>query len=100
MEPTAARDTAVPAAECLAITQELLGTLKDATRSGQYNLMQRVVSILERESRRPSLRLSESQLVALMTGLSELQHEAARVAPDMALFKGVAKVVLDILWIS
>jgi hypothetical protein len=83
--------------ELLTIARELLGTLKDATRAGQTHVMQRVLRLLHREILCPNLRLTEQQLGTVMTAVTDLEHEAVRMAPDAAIFNGRAQIVVDIL---
>jgi hypothetical protein len=75
----------------------MLTSLTEATRSGQRHLMCRVLDILQSDVIRPTVRLTHPQVVAIMAAVTELQHEAARAAPDIALFCVRAKVVIDIL---
>lgn len=100
VDRTPARIGPVPFSELLTIAQELLDALADATRPGQLHLMHRVLSILQREMLSPSLRLSEGQVAAVMAAVTELEHEAARNAPDTEMFIGRAQVIVDVLSIA
>ena len=71
--------------------------LVDATRPGQAHLMQRILTILKLELLSPNLRLSDRQVSAVMLAVAELEHEAARTAPDPALFKSRAQALVDLL---
>jgi hypothetical protein len=96
----APRDIPLPLAERVGIAGELLVVLIEATRSGQRHLMCRVLEILQGDILRPSVRLTQPQVVAVMAAVTELQHEAARAAPDIALFSARARLVIDILSIA
>ena len=87
----------MPLSERVGIARELLGSLIDATRSGQRPVMCRVLDILQGDILRPTVRLTQPQVVAVMAAVTELQHEAARAAPDIALFCVRARLVIDIL---
>lgn len=97
MDPPPRRDTPVPLSERVRITRELLTSLTEATRSGQRHLMCRVLDILQGDIIRPTVRLTQPQVVVVMAAVTELQHEAARAAPDIDLFCARARLVIDIL---
>jgi hypothetical protein len=90
-------DTPMPLSERVGIARELLVSLIDATRSGQRPVMCRVLDILQGDILRPTVRLTQPEVAAVMAAVTELQHEAARAAPDIALFCARARVVIDIL---
>ncbi len=94
---TPTREGPLPFSERLVVTQELLNALKDATRPGQAHLMQRALNILQCELLSPSLSLSEDQATDVVAAVAELEHEAARTAPDTAMFGSRAQMVLDLL---
>ena len=87
----------MPLSERVGIARELLTVLLDATLSGQRHVMCRVLDILQGDLHRPTVRLAQPQVVAVMAAVTELQHEAARAAPDIALFCARARLVIDIL---
>jgi hypothetical protein len=95
-----ARERPVPLSVRIGIARELLVVLTEATRSGQRHLMCRVLDILQVDILRPSVRLTHPQVAAVMAAVAELQHEAARAAPDIALFCARARIVIDILTIA
>jgi hypothetical protein len=90
-------DNQLPLSERVGVARELLLALTDATRSGQRHVMCRVLDILQGDIFRPNVRLSQPQVVAVRAAVTELQHEAARPAPDLALFCAHARLVIDIL---
>jgi hypothetical protein len=100
MDPLPARERPVPLLGRIRIARELLTVLADATRSGQRHVMCRVLDIVQGDIIRPTVRLTKSQVVAAMAAVTELQHEAARAAPDIALFCARATMVIDILAIA
>ena len=81
----------------LEVTCELLGALDQVTRSGQSPLMRKVLDILRREALRPDLRLGQLEVDAVMGAIQDLEHEAARLAPDPAAFNRRAQVVVAAL---
>jgi hypothetical protein len=81
----------------LEVTHELLGALEHVTRSGQSPVMHKVLSILRREALRSELRLAQPELTALMGAIADLEHEAARRAPDAAAFNLRAQLVVATL---
>jgi len=97
MDAPRSADNQMPLSERVGVARELLLALTDATRSGQRHVMCRVLDILQGDILRPSVRLSQPQVVAATAAVTELQHEAARAAPDIALFCARARVVIDIL---
>ncbi len=97
LDPRPVRDTPMPLSERVGIAEELLVILPQATRSGQRHVMCRVLEILQGDILRPTVRLTEAQVVAVMAAVTELQHEAARVAPDITLFCAGARFMIDIL---
>jgi hypothetical protein len=97
MDSPPVRETPMPLSERIGIARELLVILTDATRSGQRHVMCRVLDILRGDILRPAVRLTQPQVVAAMATVTELQHEAARAAPDLALFCARARLVIDIL---
>jgi hypothetical protein len=97
MDLPPAGDIPIPLLERVGIAQELLVVLTEVTRSGQRHVMCRVLDILQDGILRPTARLTQPQVVAVMAAVTELQHEAARAAPDIALFRARARLVIDIL---
>ncbi len=100
VDRTPPRNGPVSFSEVLEITQELLGSLEDATRPGQLHVMHQVLSILKRQMLSPSLRLSEGQVAAVMAAVTELEHETARNSPNTEVFIGRVQVVVDLLSIA
>ena len=94
------RDDPMPRSELIEIARELLDMLTVATRSGQSHLMRRVLDILQPDVNRPTVRLTEPQLSAVLAAVTELQQEAVRAAPDIVRFCLRATHVIDILSIS
>jgi hypothetical protein len=81
----------------LEIAGELMRAMDDATRSGQGHLMHRVLEILRSEALSPDLQSALPEREVIMGELAELEHEAARLAPDPASFKRGAQLVMDAL---
>ena len=87
----------MPLSERVGVARELLLALTDATRSGQRHVMCRVLDILQGDILRPSVRLSQPEVVAVLAAVTDLEHQAARPAPDLALFCARARLVIDII---
>ena len=100
LDPPPVIDTPMPLSARVEIARELLLALTNATRSGQRHVMCRVLDILQSDILRPTVRLTPLQVVAVMAAVTELQHEAARAAPDIGLFCARARLVIDILSIA
>ncbi len=100
MDLPPARERPVPLSVRIGIARELLIALTEATRSGQRHLMCRVLDILRGDILQPTVRLTPPQVAAVMAAVTELQHEAARAAPDIALFSARARLVIDVLMIA
>jgi hypothetical protein len=100
MDPPPARERLLPLSERIEIARQVLHTLREATRAGQRHLMLRALDILQADIIRPTVRFTKPQVAAVMTAVTELQHEAARTAPDVALFCASATRVIDILSIG
>ena len=95
MDPSPVRVGPIPLWDRIETAWAPSNVLKDATRSGQRHLMRRALDILQCDILRPSLPLTEPQLVVVMIALTEFQHEAERAAPDIALFCGRDTLVID-----
>ena len=98
--PRAKRDIPMPLSERAGITREVLTSLTEATRLRQRHLMCRVLDILQADIIRPTVRLTQPQVAAVIAAVTELQNEAARAAPDTALFCARARIVIDILSVA
>jgi hypothetical protein len=86
--------------ERLDLVRDVIGALVDEACPAQDQLMRTLVNTLYGEILRPTLRLKEWQLAAATTALSELDHETARVTPDVSLFCQRVRLVLDILTLA
>lgn len=75
---------------------DLLSALDEGAGPARDQLMQQVLNVLHSEILRPTLRLSSRQLATVTMTLSELDHEATRVPPDVAQFCRRARTVVDI----
>ena len=87
----------LPVAERLGVVSELTEALNLATRPGQEHLMNKVLSILRREILDLRAPLFGSELARLLDAMSELEHEAGRIAPLASDFNRHAQVILDAL---
>ncbi len=93
--PTATR--VLPFAERLSVVTELTQALNLATRSGQEHLINKVLTILRREILEVKAPLAGADLACLLDAMSELEHEAGRIAPLPNTFNRHAQVVIDAL---
>ncbi|HXJ23496.1 MAG TPA: hypothetical protein VMT03_24995 [Polyangia bacterium] len=76
---------------------ELTGSLESATRSGQEHLMDKVLAILRREILEVQGPFVGADLACLLEAMSELEHEAGRVAPMPVAFNRQAHLVIAAL---
>jgi hypothetical protein len=96
---SASRTTArvLPVAERLGVVSELTEALNLATRPGQEHLMNKVLAILRGEILELSAPLGGSELARLLDAMSELEHEAGRIAPRPGDFNRHARVIIEAL---
>jgi hypothetical protein len=87
----------LPLAERLGLVSELTQALDLATRSGQEHLMHKVLAILRGELLEVRAPLGGTDLAYLLDAMSELEHEAGRIAPLPNAFNRQARVVIDAL---
>jgi hypothetical protein len=87
----------LPFAERLGVAAELVGSLELATMSGQGHVMNKVLAILRHEVLDAEGPLVAADIARLLESMSELEHEAGRVAPLPLTFNRHAQVVIDAL---
>jgi len=87
----------LPFTERLSVAAELMGSLELATRSGQEHVMNKVLTILRREMLDVEGPLVAADIVRLFEAMSELEHEAGRVAPLPLAFNRQAHLVIEAL---
>jgi hypothetical protein len=87
----------MPAAERLGVVSELTDALNLATRSGQEHLMNKVLAILRDEILELRAPLFGSELARLRDAMSDLEHEAGRIAPLPSDFSRHAQVIIEAL---
>ena len=87
----------LPVAERLGVVSELTDALNLATRPGQEHLMKKVLAILRREILDLSAPLCGAELTRLLDAMSELEHEAGRIAPLASDFNRHAQVIIEAL---
>jgi len=87
----------LPFVERLGVAAELTGSLESATRSGQEHLMNKVLAILRREMLEVEGPFVGTDLACLLDAMSELEHEAGRVAPMPIAFNRQAQLVIAAL---
>lgn len=87
----------LPVAERLGVVSELTDALNLATRPGQEHLMKKVLAILRREILDLSAPLCGAELTRLLDAMSELEHEAGRIAPLPSDFNRHAQVIIEAL---
>jgi hypothetical protein len=87
----------LPFAERLGIVTELTVALDLATRSGQTDLMNKVLALLRREMLEVKGPLAGADLACLLDAMSELEHEVGRISPLPNAFNQHARVVIDAL---
>ena len=72
---------------------DLVAMLDTATIPGQHNLMDRVIGLLGQELSR----VSDWQRLSITGALADLARQAAQLAPDEAIFRVRAEMVVDVL---
>lgn len=87
----------LPVAERLGVVTELTEALNLATRPGQEHLMNKVLAILRREILELSAPVHGAELARLLDAMSELEHEAGRIAPLPSAFNRHARVIIEAL---
>ncbi len=87
----------LPFVERLSVAAELMGSLELATRSGQGHVMNRVLAILRRAVLEAEGPVAAADVARLLDAMSELEHEAGRVAPLPTTFNRHAHLVIDAL---
>jgi hypothetical protein len=84
-------------AERLGVVTELTQALNLATRPGQEHLMNKVLAILRGEILEMQAPFAAAELTSLLDAMSELEHEAGRIAPLPNTFNRHAQTVVDAL---
>jgi hypothetical protein len=84
-------------AERLGVVTELTQALNLATRPGQEHLMNKVLAILRGEILEMRAPFDAAELASLLDAMSELEHEAGRIAPLPNTFNRHAQTVVDAL---
>lgn len=87
----------LPFAERLGVAAELMGSLELTTRAGQGHVMNRVLAILRQEVLDAEGPLAAADIAGLLDAMSELEHEAGRIAPLTTTFNRHAHLVIDAL---
>jgi hypothetical protein len=87
----------VVSAERLNVVDELMGTLELVTRAGQQHVMSKILNILRGEILSLVFPLPEADVAALLEAMTELEHEAGRIAPTAAGFNRHARVITSVL---
>jgi len=80
----------------LDLLRGMLNRLVDVTPAGQQYLMAKVLPLLRREALDPSAHFQPKHCELIMRALDELEHEAARVAPDPGVFDRKARILVDV----
>jgi hypothetical protein len=84
----------------LDLLRGMLCQLEDATLAGQHYLMEKVLPLLRRVARDSSQRLRPGELDVVYRSLEDLEHEAARLAPDPSTFGQKAQILVDVFAIA
>jgi len=81
----------------LELVRGMLCRLEDVTPAGQHYLMAKMIPLLRREALDPNKKFRPSDLDVVNRSLEDLEHEASRVAPDLAAFSKKAQILVDVL---
>lgn len=87
---------AVPRSVRLDLLRGMLTRLLDVPPGGQHYLMDKVLPLLRREALDPGAHFQPIQCDLIMRSLAELEHEAARIAPDPGMFDRKAQILVDV----
>jgi hypothetical protein len=87
----------LPLVERLGVVADLVGSLELATTSGQGHVMNKVLAILRHEVLNASGPFAAGEAAGLLDAMSDLEHEAGRVAPLPLTFNRQAHLVIDTL---
>ncbi len=83
--------------ERLVLLREMLESMVDATPAGQRYIMSKVVRVLRDEALRPDARFTVGDRAIVNRSLEDLEHELARIAPDVEGFDSPARILIEIL---
>jgi hypothetical protein len=81
----------------LELLRGMLTRLLDVPPGGQHYLMDKVLPLLRREALDPGAHFQPNHCDLIMRSLDELEHEAARIAPDPDVFDRKAQILVDVL---
>jgi hypothetical protein len=81
----------------LELLRGMLCRLEDVTPAGQHYLMAKMIPLLRREALAPNKTFRPSDLDVVNRSLEDLEHEASRMAPDLAAFSQKARILVDVL---
>lgn len=75
----------------------MLMQLQQVTPAGLHYLMGKVLPLLRQEALDPTWQCRPGDVDVIARSLNELEHEAARVAPDPSTFGYTAQRLVDVL---
>jgi hypothetical protein len=84
----------------LDLLRGMLCRLEDATSAGRHYLMDKVLPLLRREALDRNTTFRPGDLEIINRSLADLEHEAARVAPDPTSFGQKAQILVDVFAIA
>jgi hypothetical protein len=82
--------------ERVSLMREMLGAIEDATPGGQRYLMTKLLTLFRHEALHPGARFGARELGIVNRALSDLEHEAARIALDPSAYERRAQILLDV----
>jgi hypothetical protein len=82
--------------ERVGLMREMLGAIEDATPGGQRYLMTKLLTLFRHEALDPGARFGARERDVVNRALSDLEHEAARMAPDASAYDRRAQILLDL----
>jgi hypothetical protein len=94
---TLGRETSLDLDLDLDLLRGMLRRLEDVTPAGQHYLMAKMIPLLRREALAPNKTFRPSDLDVVNRSLEDLEHEASRMAPDLAAFSQKARILVDVL---
>jgi len=96
LTPTTFLVAVAPPEARMDVLREMLAAIEDATPGGQRYLMTKLLVLFRREASRPDVQFSVRQRHVLLLSLDQLEHEASRIAPDVATFERRAQILVDL----
>jgi hypothetical protein len=87
----------MPLEDRFGLLKELMRTVTLVTLAGREHLMNKMLSILRRETLRLESPIAASDLASLSNAMMELEHEVGRLAPMPSVFNRHVEIAIHAL---